>query len=132
MSIKVKEFAFVGHPVESIQRARKFYEGVLGFPEPVAFGESDIHADIGWLEYNIGPHTLAITTAWSDAKPVEVPSGGLVLEVEDFEAALETLKEHGIEPFLGPFSIPNCSIVVIKDPDGNVIGLHKLHPHGKA
>ncbi len=33
-AMKVTEFAFVGHPVASLRRAREFYEEVLRFPEP--------------------------------------------------------------------------------------------------
>lgn len=122
--MKVTEFAFVGHPVSNLQRARKFYEEVLRFPAPnVIDGKPD--SDMGMLEYEIGPHTLAITTAWTDGKPPEKPSGGLVLEVENFQEAIEHIKSHGISFDLRPFEGPGCSIAVISDPDGNTIGIHK-------
>ncbi len=79
--MKITEFAFVGHPVESMKRAQKFYEEVLRLPPPKVLGK-------GWFEYEIGPYTLAITTAWSDNKPPERPSCGLALEVEDFDEAI--------------------------------------------
>lgn len=34
MPVRVTEFAFVGHPVVSLKRAREFYEKVLRLPEP--------------------------------------------------------------------------------------------------
>jgi len=122
--MKVTEFAFVGHPVSSLQRARKFYEEVLRLPTPNVI-DGKLDSDRGMLEYEIGPHTLAITTAWTDGKRPEVPSGGLVLEVEDFQEAIEHIKAEGIEFDLGPFEGPSCSIAVIVDPDGNKIGIHK-------
>lgn len=122
--MKVMEFAFVGHPVANLQRARKFYEEVLRLPKPRAI-DGTLDSDAGMLEYEIGPHTLAITTAWTDGKPPEEPSGGLVLEVEDFEAAIRHIRDHGVPFDLGPFEGPGCSIAVIADPDGNRIGIHK-------
>ena len=51
--MKVSEFAFVGHPVSSLQVARKFYEEVLQLPEPnVVDGKLD--SDRGMLEYEVG------------------------------------------------------------------------------
>lgn len=122
--MKVTEFAFVGHPVSSLRRARRFYEEVLRFSTPKAI-DGRLDSDQGMLEYEIGPHTLAITTAWTDAKPPEQPSGGLVLEVEDFQEAIGHIKAHGIPFDLGPFEGSSCSIAVIADPDGNRIGIHK-------
>lgn len=122
--MKITEFSFVGHPVASLQRARRFYEEVLNFPPPnVIDGELD--GDKGMLEYEIGPHTLAITTAWSEGENPERPSGGLVLEVDDFQEAIDHLERHGMKFELGPFEGPVCFIVVIDDPDGNRIGIHK-------
>jgi predicted enzyme related to lactoylglutathione lyase len=122
--MKVSEFAFVGHPVESLRRARLFYEKVLGLPEPKAI-DGRLEGDQGFLEYEIGPHTLAITTTWTGGKPVDEPSSGLVLEVEDFAEAMRHLEENCVEFEMGPFEGPACSIAVILDPDGNRIGIHK-------
>ncbi len=122
--MKITEFAFVGHPVSSLQRSRKFYEEVLRLPPPRAL-DGKLDADRGMLEYEIGPHTLAITTAWTDGKRPEEPSPGLVLEVEDFQEAIEHIKAQGVEFELGPFEGPGCSVAVIVDPDGNKIGIHK-------
>lgn len=122
--MKVTEFAFIGHPVASLQRARKFYEEVLGFPTPNAI-DGTVDSERGMLEYEIGPHTLAITTAWTEGTRPERPSGGLVLEVESFARAIEHLKAQKIEIELGPFEGTSCSIAVITDPDGNRIGIHK-------
>lgn len=122
--MKVTEFAFVGHPVSSLQRARKFYEEVLRLTSPNAV-DGALDSDRGMIEYEIGPHTLAITTAWTDGNPPEQPATGLVLEVEDFQKAVEHIQSHGIKFSLGPFDGPKCSIAIITDPDGNEIGIHK-------
>lgn len=122
--MKITEFAFVGHPVASLRRARKFYEEVLCLAAPKVI-DGDLEGDIGMLEYEIGPHTLAITTTWTDGNPPEVPGGGLVLEVENFQEAVEHLNRLGVYLELGPFEGDSCSIAVITDPDGNRIGIHK-------
>ncbi len=48
---------------ESAPRAG-FYEEVLRLPPPQVI-DGTLEGDLGMLEYEIGPHTLAITTAWS-------------------------------------------------------------------
>jgi predicted enzyme related to lactoylglutathione lyase len=124
--LKVREVAFFGHPVASISRARKFYGEVLNLSEPsVIDPPTSPDGDDGFIEYEIGSQTLAVTTTWSQGRPPEVPSTGLVLEVEDFEDAVRHLQKCGIRFELGPFEGPICHIAVIKDPDGNSIGIHK-------
>lgn len=122
--MKITEFAFVGHGVASLRQARKFYEEVLGLPTPQVI-DGTLDGDFGMLEYGIGPHILAITTAWTGGKPPEHPSRGLVVEVDDFAKAMEHLHTHGVPFELGPFEGPSCSIAVILDPDGNRIGIHQ-------
>ena len=122
--MKVTEFAFVGHAVADLQRARTFYEEVLKLPKPKALNGS-LDGERGFLEYEIGPHTLAITTAWTDGKSPEEPGTGLVLEVDDFEAAVRHIRACGVEFELGPAEQDICFIDVISDPDGNKIGIHQ-------
>jgi predicted enzyme related to lactoylglutathione lyase len=125
--MKITEFAFVGHPVESMQRARKFYEEVLRLPPPNAI-DGELDSDSGFFEYEIGPHTLAITTAWEDGKSPEFPSSGLSLEVENFDEAIKHIKDCGVSIDLGPAECWSCYIAIISDPDGNKIGIHKRKP----
>jgi catechol 2,3-dioxygenase-like lactoylglutathione lyase family enzyme len=116
--ITYKEIAFVAYPVTDIPRARKFYEGVLGL-KPNAPLKSE---DQSFIEYDLGPGTLAI-----GCSPMWKPSqdgASAALEVEDFDAAVATLKEHKVEPFMGPHDGPICRMVVVRDPDGNKVTLH--------
>lgn len=124
MSIKITDFAFVGHPVASLRRAREFYEGILGLSAPEVI-DGALDSDRGMLEYTVGSGTLAITTAWTDGRPPEFPSRGLVLEVKDFEATVAHLKEHDVFFEHGPFEGPGCYIAVILDSDDNRIGIHQ-------
>ena len=122
--MNVLSFAYVGHPVANLQRSRRFYEETLRLDTPRVIGGS-LDSDEGMLEYDIGAHTIAITTYWTKAKAPEHPSSGLVLEVQDFKAAIAHLEHRQINFLLGPFEGSGCSIAVIADPDGNKIGIHQ-------
>jgi catechol 2,3-dioxygenase-like lactoylglutathione lyase family enzyme len=85
--MKVTDIAFACYPVTDLRRARRFYEGVLGLKESRFFGEGDK----GFVEYDLGSNTLGIGNGAPDWKPS--PGGGSVgLEVEDFNAAIASLK----------------------------------------
>lgn len=117
--MRVLEFAFVGYPVTDVPRARAFYEGVLGLTPASKFGDDEKV----WLEYEIGPHTLAISNLPDNWKPS--PDGaGVALEVEDFEEAIADLKAAGVA-IDGPHESPVCWIALISDPDGNGLVIHK-------
>ncbi len=117
--ITYQEIAFTAYPVTDIARARKFYEGVLGL-RPNAPLKAE---DQPFIEYNVGPGTLAI-----GCSPLWKPSqdgASVALEVTDFDAAVATLEEHGIAPVMGPHDGPICRMVVVRDPDGNKVTLHQ-------
>src|SRR5882757_5342396 len=116
--IRYKEIAFTAYPVTDLARARKFYEGVLGLKP-----NTPVAPDSKFIEYNIGPGTLAI-----GASPNWLPSkdgASSALEVEDFDAAVATLREHKIEFIIGPWEGPRCHMAVFRDPDGNRLTVHR-------
>ena len=118
--MKVKEIAFVGYPVTDLKRARQFYEGTLGLKLTKLFGDEKT----AWVEYDIGANTLAIANGHPKWKPS--PGGVTVaLEVEDFAAAVKKLKESGCTFYTEPAETPVCSLVIVADPDGNSIMIHK-------
>ena len=118
--MKVVEIGFVGYPVTDLKRARAFYEGTLGLKESHVFGDETT----AWVEYDIGPGTLAIGNGAPEWKPS--PDGGCAgLEVEDFDAAIERLREDGVAFVRGPFETPVCRILIVSDPDGNSMLIHK-------
>jgi hypothetical protein len=55
--VKVIEFAFVGYSSTDMSRSRAFYEGALNLTPATVFE----HEGKSWIEYEVGPHTLAIT-----------------------------------------------------------------------
>ncbi len=117
--LKVTELAFCCYAVTDMARARKFYEGVLGL-KPTSVVNSD-HGQ--WTEYEFGPYALAI-----GASPAFKPSPdgcSAALEVEDFDAAIEHLKQANVKFRMDQCQTPVCRMAMIFDPDGNSICIHK-------
>jgi len=49
----------------------------------------------------------------------------VALEVEEFDAAVRRLREHGVKFLAEPHETPVCHLVTIADPDGNLLIIHK-------
>lgn len=111
-----KEIAFILYPVSDMARSRSFYEETLGLTQTANWQDQ-------WVEYDIGPGTLALAVADEKHKPgLHGPTVGL--EVKNWEATLAHLKTAGI-PLVGePFETPVCRGCFIRDPDGNELMLH--------
>lgn len=118
--ITYTDIAFIAYAVSDIKKSRAFYEGVLGL---VSNGEYDKAEDAHWIEYSVGPATLGI--GQSEMWKPSADGASAALEVVDFDAALATLQEHQVVIVNGPNDFPNCRMIVIADPDGNKITLHK-------
>ena len=117
--LKVTEIAFCCYAVTDMARARTFYEDVLGL-KPTTSHDSE-HGQ--WVEYEFGPHCLAIGSS-----PMFKPSPdgcSVALEVEDFDAAVAHLRAHNVKFRIEPMPTPVCQMTMIYDPDGNTICLHK-------
>ncbi len=125
--MKILEFAFVGYTVTNLKRARDFYEGIMGFKPATSWGNDES----GWQEYEVGPHTLAVVTeneAWKPSKN----GTAVALEVDDFDASVAHLKANGVEFIFEPSESSVCRSVIIADPDGNRINIHKRHEKGEC
>ena len=121
MGIGVKEIVIVGYPVTDLQRARDFYERILGLSCTM---DHPINEDIRWIEYDVGTSTLAISNAW----PPSGQSGPCAaLEVEDIDAAVELLRAEDVTFKTEIMASPSCRFVSIVDPDGNDL---MIHQHG--
>src|SRR5215469_1140541 len=117
--MKIKNIAFIGIPVTDIQRARKFYEEVLGL------AESDEMMGGKWIECAAGDNTLAIANVGEQWTPSDQGTG-VALEVEDFDVAIKCLKDQKVRFAAEPFETPCCHMAVVQDPDGNKLIIHKL------
>ncbi len=115
--MKIKKIAFVGIPVTDMKRAREFYEDVLGLqPDAEMTGEQ-------WTEYSIGEGTLAIACVGEQWKPSNEGSSA-ALEVENLQEAIARFEEGKIA--YDKVDSPVCRMVIIEDPDGNKLIIHKL------
>ena len=119
--MKIIDLAFFAYAVSDMKKARAFYENILGLqPSPEYNGSSNPN----WVEYDIGTATLGIGCAPGMWEPS--PKGAsAALEVEDFDEALAMVREREVPVVMGPHDFPSCRMVVIADPDGNRITLHK-------
>jgi predicted enzyme related to lactoylglutathione lyase len=115
--MKIKKIAFVGIPVTDMERARAFYEDVLGLqPDPEMTGEH-------WTEYSIGEGTLAIACVGEQWKPSNEGTSA-ALEVENLEEAIAEFEQRKIA--YDRVDSPVCRMAIIEDPDGNKLIIHKL------
>jgi predicted enzyme related to lactoylglutathione lyase len=122
--MKIKAIGFVGIPVTDLERAREFYEGVLGLKV------SDEMMSGKWIEYSLGDDTLAIASVGEQWMPSDQGTGA-ALEVENFEEAIKQLKDRRIPFAAEPFETPCCHMAVVQDPDGNKLIIHKLKPENE-
>jgi len=122
--MKIKAIGFVAIPVTDINRARSFYEEVLGLKA------SDEMMQGRWIEYDVGDDTLAITNV-SDTWTPSDQGTGAALEVGNFDDAIKRLKDRRVRFAAEPFETPCCHMAVIQDPDGNKLMIHKLKPENE-
>lgn len=122
--IRITEIAFTGYPVTDLSRARAFYEKLLGLVPAQTFGQGDKQ----WIEYGIGSGTLTISNMAGEMWKPSPDGPGIAFEVENFEAAVATLRTAGVRFVLDPSDSPSCRMAIISDPDGNSIVIH----HRKA
>ena len=122
--MKIKAIGFVAIPVTDINRARSFYEEVLGLKA------SDEMMQGRWIEYDVGDDTLAITNV-SDTWTPSDQGTGAALEVGNFDDAIKRLKDRQVRFAAEPFETPCCHMAVVQDPDGNKLIIHKLKPENE-
>jgi predicted enzyme related to lactoylglutathione lyase len=122
--MRINAIAFVGIPVTDIERARDFYERVLGLKiaEEMMGGK--------WIEYTVGDHTLAIANVGDQWKPSDQGTSA-ALEVENFDQTIKTLRNKSVRFAAEPFETPCCHMAVVQDPDGNKLIIHKLKPENE-
>ena len=119
--MKINEIAFIGYPVADIDRARAFYEGVLGF-EPALNHELEGMPGKYWIEYEVGGVAFAISNAW---EPSGESGPSVAFEVEDLDEAVSSLKAAGVAIIEERIESQVCAFALIADPDGNGITIHK-------
>lgn len=116
----ITAIAFTVYPVSNMERARAFYEHVLGLHI------SRHYRDV-WVEYDISASTFAITTTEMGHTP-GAKGAVVAFEVSDLDAFILKMKERAVPFVLEAFDTPVCRMAVIEDPDGNHVTIHQRHP----
>ncbi len=119
--MKVRAIDFVITNVSDIERAKAFYRETLGIEDAVTFEGG------GWIEFDTNPVALALGVPPPDwVQPAG--STAIALAVDDVDAAVQELRAKGVEILTEePIDTPVCKMACIKDPDGNVVFLHRRH-----
>ncbi len=117
----IKEIAFTCYPVLDMDRARKFYEGIIGLKpdsEPIA-GEGGSM----WIEYTIAGGTFSLGRM--DGFVPSKDGASIGLEVEDLDAMVKKLRDNGVKFIFEPMETPVCHMAIVEDTEGNALIVHK-------
>ena len=123
--IKVRSLAFVGIPVTDMQRARAFYEGVLGLRKLYRFGDL-VFFDCAGLRLMIA----------KSAGPEDVARASpLYFRCADIALAVAELKQRGVTFVDAPHRIAEMEdhdlwMAFFRDPDDHLMALMQEAPKG--
>ena len=117
--MQVEHVDFVSFLTQDLPRAKQFYSEVLGL-EIETEGESD-------MEFRAGQVTLDIFDPSSIGQPFAPSPAGLALRVPDVDAARAELEAKGVEFDGDTLETSVCRQAWFKDPDGNVLMLHRRY-----
>ena len=118
--MQVEQTDFVSIPTRDVARAVAWYRDVLGLPVS-EFTPGEVETP------NV---TLSFWNPEADGEPFEPNSAGIGLRVVDVQQAVEEAKLGGAE-VIGIEDSGVCHMGFVKDPDGNVIILHRRYaPRG--
>jgi predicted enzyme related to lactoylglutathione lyase len=117
MSIKIREIAFVSHPVADIARARAFYERLLGLK---ILMEGEFSPGQWWIEYDVAGVALAVSNMIPQSG-----GAGIALEVASLDDALAAIKAAAIPLTMEVQDFPPCRAFGINSPDGHPVMFHQ-------
>jgi catechol 2,3-dioxygenase-like lactoylglutathione lyase family enzyme len=112
----VQQVDFVSVPTRDVQRAVAWYRDVLGLPES-EFSEGEVETP------NV---TLGFWLPEEQGEPFVPNENGVALRVADVEAAVEEVRAAG-GVVTGIEDSGVCHMGFVKDPDGNVLILHRRY-----
>jgi catechol 2,3-dioxygenase-like lactoylglutathione lyase family enzyme len=114
--MQVERVDFVSLPTRNMERAKQFYGEVLGLPSH----------DYSPYDFETSNVTLELWEPEEQGVPFEPNTNGVALRVPDVEAAVEELRQAGAE-IMGIRDSGVCHMGFVKDPDGNVLILHRRY-----
>ena len=110
--------------VRDMAAMRRFYEGILRF-------SLTRELSAGWIEYQIGGNTLALSRPGRTAKDAPTPKGSASLQlafkvaVDDVDRCAEELLRHGVDLLEPPTNQPfGHRTLFFRDPDGNLLEVY--------
>ena len=110
--------------VRDMAAMRRFYEGVLRF-------SVTRELSAGWIEYQIGGNTLALSRPGRTAKDAPTPKGSASLQlafkvaVDDVDRCAEELARHGVDLLEPPTNQSfGHRTLFFRDPDGNLLEVY--------
>ncbi len=119
----IKKLAYVSHQVEDLDRARAFYQGLLGLNSTGSYAGT-------WEEYDVDGEAFAVWKAsamTSDYFRKLKVTGSVAFEVSDIDALIKKLKNAGVNILQEPVNnADHCKTAYLMDPDGNIVTLHQL------
>lgn len=122
--VRITSIAFTAYPVTDIARARAFYETLLGLQTGVIYE----HEGKAWIEYDIGPGTIAISNMGAENWKPSANGAAVALEVADFDGAVAALRDGGVRFAIEPMDSGVCRMAGVLDPDGNSLMIHQRRP----
>jgi catechol 2,3-dioxygenase-like lactoylglutathione lyase family enzyme len=114
--MQVEQVDFVSVPTRDAARAVAWYRDVLGLPESES-SEGEIETP------NV---TLSFWNPEEDGEPFVPNEAGIALRVADVAAAVEEVRAAG-GVVIGIEDSGVCHMGFVKDPDGNVLILHRRY-----
>ena len=118
--MRVEQVDFVSVPTRDIARAVAWYRDALGLRT----------SDYSDGEVETPNVTLGFWNPEADGEPFVANQAGIALRVADVAAAVEEARAAGAE-VIGIEDTGVCHMGFVKDPDGNVLILHRRYaPRG--
>jgi catechol 2,3-dioxygenase-like lactoylglutathione lyase family enzyme len=114
--MQIEQVDFVSVPTRDVARAVAFYRDVLGLPES-EYSEGEVEAP------NV---TFGFWNPEAEGEPFVPNTAGVGLRVPDVTAAVEEVREAGGD-VIGIEDSGVCHMGFVKDPDGNVLILHRRY-----
>jgi catechol 2,3-dioxygenase-like lactoylglutathione lyase family enzyme len=115
-ALEIERVDFISVPTRDAARAVAFYRDVLGLPES-EYADGEVEAT------NV---TLSFWNPEEEGEPFQPSTAGIALRVPDVEAAFRQLETAGVD-VIGIEDTGVCHMGFCKDPDGNVLILHRRY-----
>jgi catechol 2,3-dioxygenase-like lactoylglutathione lyase family enzyme len=114
--MEVEVVDFVAVPTRNLERAVAWYRDVLGMPV----------SEYAPTEVETPNVTLAFWLPEEQGIPFVPNQNGIALRVSDVQAAIDEVRAAGSE-VMGIEDTGVCHMGFVKDPDGNVVILHRRY-----